>query len=87
MKLSEKELSIINNPKKWESVESSNLESILYIPGEKSRGRLFIRFKGNKLYFYEEVPKSRYRDLLKATSKGNYLNQHIKPYYQCYSIV
>lgn len=86
MTLSEKELNIINDPKKWTKVESSNLEEVLYIPGEKSRGRLFVKFKGNKYYFYEEVPKARYKELLESKSKGHYLNQNIIPNYACYSI-
>lgn len=87
MTLSEKELSIINDPKKWEKVESSNLKEVLFIPGENSkRGRLFIRFKDNKVYFYEEVPKSTYKGLLKAESKGKYFYQNIKFDYSCYLI-
>lgn len=87
MKLSEKELSIINNPDKWEKVESSNIDAILFIPdGDRCRGRLFVRFKGNKLYFYEEVSKSDYKKMLKAESKGKFLNSNIIPNYQCYQV-
>lgn len=87
MKLTEKELKLISDPKKWEKVSSSNLEEVLFIPnGKTPRGRLFVKFKGSKIYFYEEVPKSEYKALLKAESKGKYLNAHIKPNYTCYSI-
>lgn len=86
MTLSEKELKLVNDPKKWTKVESSNIEAVLFIPGEKSRGRLFVNFKGDKYYFYEEVPKTRYKELLDAKSKGKYLNQYIIPNYVCYSI-
>lgn len=86
MTLSEKETNLINNPNKWVEVESSNLQSVLYVPGEKSRGRLFVKFKGDKIYFYEEVPKKIYKAFLEAESKGHYLNEHIKPNYTCYSI-
>lgn len=87
MTLSEKETSLINDPNKWVNVESSNLKAVLYIPGEKSRGRLFVKFnKGDKVYFYEEVPKKIYKAFLEAESKGHYLNENIKPNYTCYSI-
>lgn len=86
MTLSEKETKIINDPSKWENVESSNIKQVLYIPGEKSRGRLFIKFKGDKIYFYEEVPKKVYKAFMNAESKGHYLNENIKFSYACYQI-
>lgn len=86
MTLSEKETKIINDISKWENVESSNIKQVLYIPGEKSRGRLFIKFKGDKIYFYEEVPKKVYKAFMNAESKGHFLNENIKLSYVCYSI-
>lgn len=86
MTLSEKETKIINDLSKWENVESSNIKQVLYIPGEKSRGRLFIKFKGDKIYFYEEVTKKTYKAFMNAESKGHYLNENIKPSHACYQI-
>lgn len=86
MTLSEKELKLVNDPTKWTPVQSSNLEAVLFIPGTQNRGRLFIRFKGNKHYFYEEVPKRVFKEFMNSSSKGHYLNDNIKPNYACYSI-
>lgn len=86
MTLSEKETNLINDPNKWVNVESSNLKAVLYVPGEKSRGRLFIKFKGDKIYFYEEVPKKIYKAFIEAASKGHYLNEYIKPNHACYQV-
>lgn len=86
MTLTEKELSIINNPKKWVDVDSSDLKAVCFVPGEKRRGRLFIKFKKDQIYFYEEVPKSTYKALLNSESKGKYFYQNIKFDYVCYQV-
>lgn len=86
MTLTEKEQSIINDPKKWVQVDSSNLKAVLFIPGERKRGRLFVKFNKDQIYFYEEVPKSQYTALLKSESKGKYFHQNIKFDYSCYLI-
>lgn len=88
MTLSEKELTLISNPDKWVKVDSSNLEALLFCQSEKDKrfGRLFVQFKGNKTYFYEEVPKAKYKSMIKAESKGKFLNEHIIPNYACYRV-
>ena len=59
------------------SVISSNVVAVGYKDQNKE---LFVTFK-NGSYVYTEVPKSEFEGLLKASSKGKYIHQHIKGYY------
>lgn len=36
---------------------------------------------GSSVYQYGSVPAEKWRELLQATSAGNYINSNIKPYY------
>ena len=42
-----------------------------------------IRYAGGRLYEYKDVPPATYQDFLAAESKGQFVNWHIKPYYDC----
>jgi len=53
-------------------VSSSNLVSVGY-----ENGTLEVEFKDG-IYQYHNVPESLYRGLMSASSKGSYLDQHIK---------
>jgi hypothetical protein len=54
-------------------VTSSNLESVGY-----ENGILEIRFKHGGTYQYLNVPEHLYQGLMRAESKGTYLDQYIK---------
>ena len=58
-------------------VESSNLKSVRY-DGQN----LFVEFGKGSIYVYYEVPLELYTELLKAESKGKYLNSNIKNVYR-----
>lgn len=58
-------------------VESSNLKSVGY-DGQN----LFVEFGKGSIYVYYEVPLELYTELLKAESKGKYLNSNIKNVYR-----
>lgn len=55
--------------------ESSNLEGYGY---DSKKQRLWVAFKGNRVYRYDEVPHEIADGLHLAESKGKYLNQNIK---------
>ena len=59
------------------SVISSNVVAVGY---KDQKQELFVTFK-NGSYVYTEVPRSEFEGLLKASSKGKYIHQHIKGYY------
>ena len=81
------------NPSKVIKVESSNIEKVAYLPDlpqedpEVRLGNLFVFFKGDKLYIYRSVPSGMYENLLKAESKGKFLNAYIIPKFDAYKIV
>ena len=60
------------------SVESSNLKGVFYDAKEK---KLFVKFKNDSLYSYEDVPKFVYKDLMNAESKGLYFANNIRGKY------
>lgn len=51
---------------------------LLYVTYQSQGGR---GFGGS--YVYVGVPRRDYDDLLKATSKGAFINERIKPRYKC----
>ena len=76
---------ILRKPEKVEmkhrEVTSTNLASIGYHPATQI---MEVRFKGNEekpgnTYRYYNVPVPKYKALLRAKSKGKYLNRKIKP--------
>lgn len=74
----------------WRSVESSNIESVIWIQNsQRSKwGTLGIKFKlkrkspGTWVYLYKNVEKEVFESLLSAESKGVYFNENIKDKYQ-----
>ena len=56
-------------------VESSNLKGVFY---KGKTNELFVKFKNDSVYRYEDVPKSVYEELLNAESKGKFFAQNVK---------
>ena len=56
-------------------VESSNVASVGY---DVASSTLEIEFKNGTIYQYSGVSENEYSGLMSASSKGSYLNQHIK---------
>jgi hypothetical protein len=58
------------------NVDSSNLKAIGY---DEAKEQLYVRFVSkNRLYVYDDVPKSVYEKLLEANSKGSYFSSAIR---------
>lgn len=73
-------------------VESSNVESITFVPNpisdpdEPANGTLYVKFiraedKPQALYTYFKVPMLTYEEMLRAKSKGGFVNLHLKDKY------
>ncbi len=60
------------------SVQSNNIRSVGY---DVDRGILEVEFHSGSIYQYSGVPEDEYEGLLSASSKGRYLNTHIKDRY------
>ena len=56
-------------------VSSTNVASIGY---EVETQTLEVEFRSGSVYQYFNVPEFHYEGLLNASSKGRYLNEHIK---------
>jgi lysyl-tRNA synthetase class 2 len=62
------------------SVESSAIASA----GYDARSRMLeIEYAGGGVYRYFGVPQRTYELLLRADSRGTFVNRRIKPYYRC----
>lgn len=61
-------------------VESSSIRSVGY---DVKAWTLEIEFVDGDLYWYHPVPGSVYAALMRAPSKGRFVNNRIKPYYEC----
>jgi hypothetical protein len=61
-------------------IDSTSLESVGYEAASKT---LEVEFSGGAVYQYLEVPEAELRKLMRARSRGAYLNQHIKPRFLC----
>ncbi|MBU4457089.1 MAG: KTSC domain-containing protein [Nanoarchaeota archaeon] len=61
-------------------VSSTNVQSIGYDVGN---GTLEVEFHNGGIYQYFGVPETAYTGLMRASSKGGYLNDHIKDRYRC----
>ena len=59
-------------------VTSTNIRSIGY---DATNGTLEVEFNSGGLYQYFNVPETVYTALMRAASKGRYLNDHIKDRY------
>jgi hypothetical protein len=62
-------------------IDSSAISRIGY---QKPRRLLYVTYKGSGgSYVYIDVPPREYQALLKAESKGTFINKRIKPHYRC----
>jgi hypothetical protein len=61
-------------------VSSSNLKAVGYDTEEQI---LEVEFLNGSIYHYFNVPEYKFEGLLRAPSKGGYLNDHIKGGYRC----
>lgn len=61
-------------------VSSSNIRSIGY---EAGTGTLEVEFNSGGVYQYFNVPEATYSALMRASSKGAYVNDNIKDRYRC----
>lgn len=61
------------------AVDSSAIDRVEYDGGKR---RLDIWFVDSGGYSYRDVPATIYEDLLAASSKGEYFNDHIKDRYE-----
>lgn len=59
-------------------VSSSNIDEIGY---DATTSTLYIKFKNNRLYSYDNVPESVYDNLKSASSVGSYFHQNIRDVY------
>jgi len=59
---------------KLTAVKSNMLRAVGY---DRKANELEVVFKTGDIYRYENVPPSKYADLLKAESKGMYMQEHI----------
>jgi hypothetical protein len=62
------------------SVESSAIESVGYDARTRT---LEIEYAAGGVYRYLGVPPRTYDLLLRADSRGAFVNRRIKPYYRC----
>ena len=56
-------------------VESSNISAVGY---DTSFGSLIVEYKSGNKYQYKNVPYELYENLLKAESKGRFMNENVK---------
>lgn len=66
-------------PIEMKPVQSNNVKSVGYDPGEKA---LHIHFRKGGNYVYKDVPESTYRELLGSQSIGKYLAGSIKDVFE-----
>ena len=59
-------------------VDSTNIEAIGY---DATRRELYIRFLGNRTYVYSDIPAELHDELMRAPSKGSFLNRAVKNTY------
>lgn len=62
----------------FKTMESSNLAEVYY---HRELKNLYIVFNSGSMYVYYGVSYYRYRQLMKAPSKGQYFNRNIKNIY------
>jgi hypothetical protein len=64
----------------WVPLESSVFTAVAYRVGAQ---QLYVRFQEGKVYRYFACPRSVYKELLAAESKGRYFAQHIRNGFRC----
>jgi hypothetical protein len=62
------------------AVASTNIHQVGYVAAKRE---LYVQFKSSpdRVYVYEDVPRTVFDDLLAAPSKGTFVNQQIKGAY------
>jgi KTSC domain len=68
------------NAVEWVPLESSVITSAAYRVGAR---QLYLQFHKGDIYRYLECPRSVYKALLSAESKGRYFAQHIRNGFRC----
>jgi hypothetical protein len=61
-------------------VTSTNVRSVGY---DVATETLEVEFHSSGIYQYLNVPETVYVAFIRASSKGRYLNDHIKDHYRC----
>lgn len=61
------------------AVDSSNLADVGY---DSTIMTLEVGFRNGSVYQYFDVPETVYQEFMRATSKGQFLNQNIKNNYR-----
>jgi len=62
----------------WTDINSSNIKKVAY---DENAKELLVGFKNGSEYYYINVPRPLYEDLLHSSSKGKFLNEKIKDDY------
>jgi hypothetical protein len=68
------------NAVEWVPLESSVFTAVAY---RVDAEQLYLRFQEGKVYRYFACPRSVYKELLAAESKGRYFAQHIRNGFRC----
>lgn len=68
------------NAVEWVPLESSVFTAVAYRAGAE---QLYLRFHEGNVYCYFACPRSVYKALLAAESKGRYFAQHIRNGFHC----
>jgi hypothetical protein len=64
---------------KMTAIKSSHVAEIGY---DENRQLLYVKFARNTMYVYRDVPVEVYRELMKSSSKGIYLDEFVKTNYR-----
>ena len=70
----------VGNAVEWVPLESSVFTAVAYRAGAQ---QLYLRFQEGNVYCYFACPRSVYKGLLTAESKGRYFAQHIRNGFRC----
>lgn len=62
-------------------VQSSNIKSVGFEPGEDDEGTLEIEFTNGKVYQYKNVPAQVHAELMEAESVGGYFHRSIRSHW------
>lgn len=63
-----------------QSVGSSTIKEIGY---DEAGEKLWVKFKDGGLYFYSDVPKEVYEEMLSVRSVGRYFHQNVRLQFSC----
>src|SRR5579871_1654298 len=70
----------VGNAVEWVPLESSVFTAVAYRAGAR---QLYLQFQERDVYRYFACPRSVYKALLAAESKGRYFAQHIRNEFHC----